>query len=381
MSFGVEKVGTLRIATLGKALDVPAGKYGYDYYSRRPTRGNKSLIIEGGFHVIPGLQNFRAKMVIPPPFENPDFIKNCNQALNQGRMLDGPEKQKALEAANRFKNAGRSEMEKFIKQNPGLVFLSDAVDYPSNECRFMIKNGKLLPLPPGSYPLFGKHWMATTNGQLDFKLVDLSDPASVQAAGEGFFVHKIVDNCEEIEPAEEVPGTGLPSVTYCRDDIEHLVNEAKYSDEMNSLKRSEVNAKLVEHLRRNENLGILQGIVNGRPLNFGSYGWISFELNPYPRTYWMTNRSGEEFCIKTYPDPGGKSPAGVAFDVIPYFLFEVAKVFDLGIVRDAYIGTGGKNVRVIVMRDGAPEPILTINGKYLSHLQIPIPTYVAFLGK
>lgn len=136
-------------------------------------------------------------------------------------------------------------------------------------------------------------------------------------------------------------------------------------------------------MRGNENLAVIKDLINGRPLNFGGYGWISFELNPYNHTYWIKNRSEDIYCIKTYPDPEGKISAGVAFDINPYFLFEVAKVFGLGFIQDAYIGTNGRDVRIVIPRDGKPEPITsTLDGKFLgTYLQRPLTNFIAFSQK
>ena len=380
MGIKITKLGVPPLAS-GQKLKIYEGKY------FRYKKGNLST--KGTFHLIMDLNNFHAKTIFPAKLNEPGFLKGCDQALAQGRMMDGTDAiKRAKEAIERFREAGKLEMGNFIERNPSWVFLSDASNYPCNEGHFAIADGKLLPLPPGSDILKGSHWVLKTHdGNIDFALVNLEDPDSarsdsIRSVGEGFFVHKIIHEGWPIDLLNEVPGTGQRSISDCRGNIGQFVNEAKYP-EMNSEEKAKVNAELLNCLRDPQKYArLLSDIINGRCFNFGKNGNIPLELNTYNHTYWIKTVSGNVHCLKTYPDPEERSPTGVTFSGSPYLIIEIAKLFDFWI-EDAFIGTSGRDVRMIIQKDDKPELISSaFDGTLLWKTPLdPLPNFIAFLEK
>jgi len=350
MGFKVTKLGVLPVLASGQEPKIYEGKY---------FRYKKGLLsTKGNFHLVMGLNNFHAKTIFPAKFNEPDFQRS-------------------------------SEMANFIEQNPSWVLLSDASKYPYNKVHFAIADGKLLPSPPGSDILKGHHWVLKTyNGNIDFALVNLDDPDSarsdsIRSIGEGFFVHKIIHEGSPIDLLDEVPGTEQRSISYCRGNIEQLVNEAKYP-EMNAEERSMVNAELLEYLRDPQKYAkVIRDIINGGCFKFDKNFDITLKLNTCNHTYWIETDSGKVHFIKTYPDPEERSPTGVTFSGNPYFILEIAKLFGFH-VKDAFIGTSGRAVRIIIPnKDGKPELISSaFDGTPLWKSDLsPLENFIAFLGK
>jgi len=381
MGFIVTKLGVLPALASGQKLKIYEGEY---------LRYKKGVLsTKGNFHLIMDLNDFYAKTTFHAKFKEPDFIKGCDQALIQG-IMDGTDAiKRAKEAIERFREAGKLAMGNFIEQNPSWVFLSDASNYPHNEGHFAIADGKLLPLPPGSDILKGHHWVLKThNGKIDFALVNLDDPNSdwsdsIRSVGEGFFVHKIIHECNPIDLLDEVPGTEQRSISDCRGNIRQFVNEAKYP-EMNAAERSMVNTELLEYLRDPQKYEkVLRDITNGGCFKFDKNFDITLKLNTCNHTYWIKTDSGNVHCLKTYPDPEEKSPTGVTFSGSPYFILEIAKLFSFR-VKDAFIGTSGRDVRIIIPnKDGKPELISkAFDGTPLWKSELsPLANFIAFLEK
>jgi len=370
MGFSVKKLGPLPFHVYGPKIKINEGTYS-----------------GGRYHLIQtDLRSFRAELRIPTQFQHPVFLESYNQELYQGRMLKGPELERLLDARAVFRDAGEAEMMAFIKKNPSFVFLSDASNYPYNEGHFVIKEGKLYPLPPTAYPLKGKHWsLQTQGGNIKFALVDLDDPASVASAHEGFYVHKVIHEGKPIRLLDEVPGTGLLSITCCRGHINQIFRENAYS-EQNSQKRCDIHSALMEYFRDAKKYhDILQRIISGKAADLSTCGKIKLPLNTYNHTFWIEAGSGEIYCLKTYPDPEGKSPAGVTFNEVPDFLLKIGAEYGFKI-NNSYIGTNGKDVRIVVppLSPGAePEPIShSLDGSPFWKFDLrPLANFIAFLKK
>jgi len=370
MPFRVQKLGILPAHVSGPNLTIQEGKYS-----------------GGRFHFIQtDLRKFRTNLRIPPQFQYPVFIENYDQALYQGRMVKGRAIDKVLETRDVFREAGKAEMAIFVKQNPSFVFLSDASNYPYNEGHFMIKDGKLFPLSPTSPPLSGKHWsLQIRDGNINFAIVDLDNSASIMSAHEGFYVHKVIHEGKPIHLLDEVPGTGQLSITCCRGHINQTFRENSYS-EMDSPKRAEIHTELVEYFRdARKYLDVLQTIIKGRAVRFGKYGEIKLPLNTYNHTFWLETESGEIYCLKTYPDPEGKIPAGVTYNEVSDLLLKIAGEYDFKI-KNSYIGTNGKDVRLVIPStntgDG-PEPIAkALDGSSFWKFDLrPLANFIAFTEK
>ena len=335
----------------------------------------------GMYHLINlGSRGLRAELGVPKQFHDQSFLVGANQALGHGRMTDITLTREAQAKAKEFQGAGQPLLSEFVLTHPNVVFISDASNSPFNEGHFIIQDGKLLPLPPDSQAVSGRHYVLKTSGdKISFPLVDTQDENSVRAVGEGFFVPKIIHEGKAIGLLDEVPGTGQLSIADYRGHIGQLFIETAYA-EHGSPKKAFIHTRLLDYLRDPINYrAVLQDIVSGRAVNFGEFGDVIFPQNTFNHTYWIEAESGEIYCFKTLPALAGMPAPGVRFADGPNLLFEVANEHGFGI-RNAFIGTNGKDVRVILNQDGKLEPLsLSLEGAaFGKHLERPIANFIAF---
>ena len=287
--------------------------------------------------------------------------------------------------AKELQAAGRAALEEKTRSDPNLLLVSDASNSPFNEGHFAIRSGQLLPLPKRSFPITGKHYvLSITDGSISFPLVDTNDPDSVRSASEGFFVSKIVHDGAPIRLLDIVPGTGVPSISNYRGHIGQIFMENDYSPK-NSPRRALIHNKLMSYLRDPLAYSmVVKSIASGHAVFFKRQGLlIRFKQNPYNHTYWIESEGGRLFILKTYPNKEFGKPAGVTFNDGPDLLFEVAGTYSFKI-NNAFIGTNGRDVRVVIPKDGEPEPIRTLenypnltlgDGKYFDR---PLANFIAF---
>lgn len=323
----------------------------------------------------------RAKFVVPEKFKDPQFIQGWDQRLPQGRMPQGKPFDIAWAKGGEFKTEGGATLKEFVRANPGVLFVSDASNHPFNEGHFAIAEGKILPLPSNSYPLQGKHYvLSTAGGQVDFLLIDVESEAEFKLVEEGFFLSKIIHEGKPIGLLDEVPGTEKRLIADFRGHIGQMFKEDAYS-EMNSPEKIGIHSQLIEYLRNpQQHLTVLQDIINGCPCDFGDFGKLVLPQNTYTHTYWIEAEESMIYCLKTYPSPDGKSSAGVTFAEGPYFLLAMAREYNIT-VRNAFLGTNGKDVRIILLQEGKPETITTmIDGTSLgNYFERPLANFLAFL--
>lgn len=295
----------------------------------------------------------RADFISPPQFSDPAFTQGWSQKKPQGRMVPGEEFDRAFAKPKEFWEVGKQHMDNFIRTHPLAYLISDASNNPFHEGGFAISGKRLLPIPTGSYPIFGKHYvLSTANGRVSFPIVDLEDESSIRNAEEGFFVPKIIHEGQPIRLLDEVPGTGQISIADYRGHIGQLVKEAGYS-EMNSQRRVDIHTQILEYLREpRQYMAVLKNILAGQAIDFGQYGPISFSLNTYNHTYWLETDGGALYCFKTYASPDG-SAAGVIFGDGPDLLFAIGRQYNFKI-KNAFIGTNGRDVRMVFIDSGQP---------------------------
>ena len=328
-------------------------------------------------------ERVRARFIAPEVL-NSHLVNGLDQALAQGRLTDEKEIGRISSRAKELQAAGKVALDEMMGNDPKVLLVSDASNSPFNEAHFAIQDGRLMPLPNGSYPTTGKHYvLSTAEGRVSFPLVDTGDPGSVRSAAEGFFVPKIIHEGSPLRLLDEVPGTDTFSFSYYRGHIGQIFNDKAYS-EMNSPKRAEIHTQLLEYLRDPVRYArFVRDIMFGLPVKFGEHGAIKFSPMVYNHTYWIESTAGDIYLFKTYPSRTMGKTAGVTFNDGPDLLLEVAETYGFGI-RNAFIGTNGKDVRVILPKDGKPEPIRTIenypnqtlgDGKYMDR---PLVNFITF---
>ena len=202
---------------------------------------------------------------------------------------------------------------------------------------------------------------------MSFPLVDTADPAGLAAVEDGFFVPKLVHEGRTLDLLEIVPGTTHYLISYLRHHLNQLFKENEYST-ANSPERARINGELIAYLRDPGNyLSLLRDIVAGKQVAVNPKGFIE---NDYNHTYWLECEDEKLRCLKTYPTNDGLQ-IGITFRETGNFILAIAKAYDLS-VRNVFLGTNGKDVRVIVPQDGRLEPLRhdlagNIFGNYLNH--------------
>jgi len=369
-AFGVTHLGAKKGFYGDRAVNIYEGKYN-----------------GGNYHFIElNKSRLQAEFVLPDQLKLADHLAGYDQLLVQGRLSDPKTIPTVIAKMLELQKAGKPVLDQYVKTHPRAAFISDASNYPFNEGHFAIRDGEILPLPPESDKIKGKHYvLSTAGGKVSFPLIDTNDPESVRSAGSAFFVPKIVHEGKPVGLLEEVPGTGVVSIANFRGHIGQIFLDNAYS-EMNSQKRVDIHTKLMDYLRDpSRNLANLQMIIKGLPVNFDKYGPISLPQNVFTHTYWLESDSASLYCFKTYPSSDGKS-AGVTFSQGPDLLFEIANVYRFDL-QNAYVGTNGKDVRVILNNNGTPEPIRSTETKITSPSRIlgdgkyfdrPIGNFIAF---
>jgi hypothetical protein len=318
-------------------------------------------VYRGGFYHLVKLerQNLKAEFVVADKLKDPAFVAGHSHAVPQGRVADKEEIKRVVSRGDEFKAAGKQALADYLKANPKAIIVSDASNYPWLEGHFSIQDGQLLPAASGSPALSGKHSvLSTTGGNVSFPLVDTENPKSIKAAEQGFFVTKIIHNGYPIRLLDEVPGTGRLAISNYRGHIGQLFRDYEYS-EMNSQKRADIHAQLIEYLRNPHNyLELIKDIINGKPISIGGYNGIVFPQNVYSHTYWLESKAGNLFCLKTYPSKDGSS-VGATLNEAADLLFAFGRTYGFQI-QHAFIGTNGRDVRIILNREGQPEAIRTL---------------------
>ena len=335
----------------------------------------------GVYHLIEiNRDHYRARYIAPEKFKDPQFVEGWDQRVPQGRMVPGESLEIARAKGGEFMTAGEPKLREFVRANPGVLFISDASNNPFNEGHFAIAEGRILPLPPNSFPLQGRHYVfSTAGGEISFSLIDVGNEAEVRSIEEGFFLSKIIYEGKPIDLLDEVPGTGRISIANFRGHIGQIFKENEYS-QMNSLERIEIHSQLIEYLRDPVRyFTVLQNILSGGAHDFGKHGKLILKQNTYAHTYWIETDDPMVCCLKTYPSSDGKSSAGVTFSEGPHFLLALAKEYNIHI-RNAFIGTNGRDVRIIMPKDGNPEALTSmIDGISLGdYFKRPLASFVAF---
>jgi hypothetical protein len=303
----------------------------------------------------------RAEFVTPEVL-NSHMINGFDQALPQGRLTGQKEIGRIFFRAKELQAAGKFALDEKLKRDPAVLLVSDASNSPFNEAHFAIQDGKILPLPEGSQAIRGKHYvLSTAEGAVSFPLVDTGDPGSVQSAAQGFMVPKIIHEGNPVRLLDGVTGTGNLSLSYYRGHIGQIFVESAYS-KMGSPERVAIHTQLLEYLREPiKYMELVKDIMNGMPVSFGEHGAVRFIQNSFNHTYWIESENGSLYLFKTYPSRDLGRPAGVTFNEGPDLIFEVAKAYAFRALN-AFIGTDGKDVRVILPKDRKPEAIRTLEG-------------------
>jgi len=364
VQFNIIKIGTLPVQASGPKLTIHEGSYS-----------------NGRFHLVQtDLRQFRAHLGISPEFADAGFVSGHDQAFIQGRMEKGPEIDKMRGRHAEFMAAGKKEFEAFLNQHPEFVLISDATNSPWNEGHFAVHGGKILPLPKGSHPVSGKHYvLQIKDGKISFGLLDTDNAKAARDVEYAIFVPKVVHEGRPIRLLDEVPGTGRIAISDHRGHIGQIFQENSYS-ERGSEKRASMHTELIALLRDpRAYIDVLRNIIRGLPFNFNRYGEIALPLNTYNHTLWVETEDGKVFLVKTYPRPGLKDSSGISFDNIPEFLFELGRAYGFT-VRNAYIGTNGKDVRVIVPGRNGPAAITnSLTGDPLGdYFEKPLTSFIAF---
>ncbi|MFC1510917.1 hypothetical protein ACFL5U_00820 [Candidatus Margulisiibacteriota bacterium] len=324
------------------------------------------------FHLIRlDMRSLQARFMAPS-----ESLKGIDQRLAQGRLSEQTDVGAALGAVKNIQSAGQDPLQEHVAQHPATVLVSDASNYPINEGHFVIQQGKKLPLPQGAEPIHGKHYVLTTrNGLIKFEVVDVDDAASVQQAEEGFFVAQIIAEGQPIQLLDTVPQTGRISIADFRGHIGQIFVEAAYS-EMNSPERVDIHNELIEYLRSPERYkAILEKIVSGQSVTLSGRK-KQLPLNRFTHTYWLESEAGDIYCLKTYLSA---DRAGVTFNDGSILLMEIAAAADLSI-RNAFIGTNGKDTRIISLEQNHLVTIAAAKDgtSFGTHFDRPLPNFIAF---
>jgi len=343
---------------------------------------------QGIFHLVeidPSM--VRARFVAPPEFRSQEFVNGFSQALPQGRMTKGPALEMTFAKAKEFQAAGKRALDKFLTENPSTLLVSDASNAPFNEGHFAIQDSAILPLPEGSQPPAGKHIVLSTRfGEVNFFPVKTDSFPSVSAAAEGFFVAPVVQKFIPSDLLMPIVGTDSYMISNFRGHIGQIFNDSH--SKMDSPERIRIHTELLKYLR-NPRLyaAILSEIVQGKKVDIAGIGKMAFKQQVFTHTYWIRSDEGTIFALKTYPFPAGKYPPGVRFAESYNLLSAVAREYGFGL-EDAYIGTNGRDVRIITLKDGQPvtiekatdgTPLYEAEDK--NHFRRQLANFIAFLPR
>lgn len=328
----------------------------------------------GRFHLINlGKRDLRARLVIPEQLKDSRFLNGWTQKLPQNRTRSEAESDRSWEKGGQFKLAGEEALADFSEHNPGSWFVSDATNWPYNECHFVIENGMMLPLPADSFPAHGKHYVFAIDpeGSASFPLIDIDEPGTFRSLRQAFYVPKIIHEGVPIGLLDEIPGTGRPLVCAFRGAVGQIFKEKDYSGRGTS-KRADIHDNIVTWLRAPETYwSVIKDMINGMPVDFGCYGKIRLPHATYCHTYWLEDDDNNLSCLKVFPPQEGDERGGITLAQGPEFLLSVSKVFSFEI-KNAYIGTNGNDVRTIMIRD---HILTTIEGDYKHR---PLASFLAF---
>lgn len=333
------------------------------------------------YHLI-GIEQgqFAANFVVPEKLRHTEFLADnyFRQKICQGRMTDREELDKSIATMKEIRKAGKEALDDYFSESQNISFISDASNFPYNEGHFVIDGGKILPLPEDSYGFSGKHhiFKINENGEPSFGVVDLESPTSISKINQGFFVAKIIHEGDAIRLLDEVPDTGQISISNFRGHIGQIFNENAYSNN-DPARKAEIHTELLKYLSNPVKYReILEEIVRGRPVSFGKFGEIKFPLNSFNHTYWIESTLEDLYCLKIYPG------AEVTFEDAPDLLFEIARENSLSI-NNAYIGTNGRDVRIITPQNGHLEAISkSLDNQLLGdYFDRPLSNFIVFHEK
>lgn len=343
---------------------------------------------QGIFHLVEfDMNNVRARFVAPPEFSKQEFVNGFSQALPQGRMTKGPALEMTFAKAKEFQAAGKRALDKLLAENPMTLLVSDASNAPFNEGHFAIQGSEILPLPAGSHQIEGRHIILTTRyGEINFFPVKTDSFPSVSAAQEGFFVAPVVQNFIPHDLLMPIKGTDSHMISNFRGHIGQIFDDSH--SQMDSPERIRIHTELLKYLRDPRVYGaILSAIVQGRKADIEGIGKMAFKQQVFCHTYWIRSDDGTIFALKTYPFPAGKFPPGVRFSETYNLLSAVAREYGFGL-EDAYVGTNGRDVRIITLENGQPviiekaadgTPLYESEDK--NHFRRQLTNFIAFLPR
>lgn len=351
----------------------------------------QNKVRQGIFHLVEfDPAKVRARFVAPPEFYRPDFVNGFSQALPQGRLTQGEAiLDRALATAKgAFQEAAKRSINSFLAENPGTLLISDASNAPFNEGHFAIQESEVLPLPEGSQPITGRQMVLTTrNGEVDFFAVKPDSFPSVSAAQEGFFVAPVVQKFIPLDLTMPVKGTDSYMISNFRGHIGQIFDDSH--SKQNSPERARIHTELLKYLRDPRLYSaILSDIVQGKKVDIAGIGKMAFKQQVFTHTYWIRSDEGAIFALKTYPFPTGKYPPGVRFAESYNLLSSVAREYGFGL-EDAFIGTNGRDVRIITLENGQPvtiekaadgTPLYEAEDNNHFHTRI-LPNFIAFLPR
>lgn len=350
------------------------------------SRGDHQGLPSAGIHTVTSIARERAfaRFVAPKVFEDKAFLDGYDQRLCQGRISDEDTLGKAKSKFQEFQKAGSPAQAEFLSKHRENCLISDASNYPFNEGHFVIKDGNMLPLPQGEVPVSGKHYvMDTTGGGISFPLIDLENKDSLQDIESAFFLAKIIHEGEPIGLLDRVPGTEKLLISDFRGHIGQIFHDDAYS-KMNSPERIVIHSQLIKYLWDSiKYQQELQDILDGKMHDFGEGEDKITKKLPQTRfhhTYWIEGDNAQIYCVKTYP--GILNPSefpGVSFAEAPYFLQAIADAYEFAI-KNAFIGTNGRDVRTIIVNNKLRETISETSGgtSLGDYFGRPLPNFVAF---
>ena len=379
MSIKIQKLGIKTVPpSLKNNLEIHEGKYkasnGGNYY----------------FHLVKISGNFKADFVAPEQFQNKAFLKGWDHAIVQDRIPYRTNSDVYQKAWRKIHGAGEKKLNEYLEHHPEICFISDASNYPINAGNFPIMNGKMLALPENSEQITGKHYILNTDkeGNISFPLIDFDKTPVINNGYNGFFVANIIQEGKAIRLLDEVPGTGQLSIFNFRGHIKQIFNQSAYW-EGSKQRLADINTQLLEYLKHPKKYrSILENIIGGRSVDIGNYKNLTLPLNVYNHTYWIRSDDGKIYCFKTYPYQKGLAgtisnnppKGGETFNEGPDLLFAIAAMYKFRI-HDAFIGTSGNEVRIMVNDLARLVPITNADDGHLFTAipQIPLANFIAFL--
>lgn len=311
------------------------------------------------FQIVPINKDLRAEHVIPT--ESLALAKNfpdsVHQKLTSGRMV-GTEIEPALDLWSSLSNVGGELMG--LLDVSKVVFITDASNFPFNEGHFVIREGQVVKLPKNLYQPAGKHFFMciSKSGEVSFKAVDLDEADSYKDIWQAFMVPVVMYKGETLQLLDKIPQTDTYFISEVRGHIGQIFDENSYS-EKGEPKKAFIHEQIIKWLREPDKYLLeIKKALKGGNFYWGELNGVKIEealpRMIYNHTYWVETKDGELLLIKIYPKENAKS--GVKFEdsgaLLKTILNPVGKIPD-----NAYIGTNGRDVRLIVPNDGTLRAI------------------------